>query len=105
MTNRAAVKTKEETKTEYKKKSLVDKDTIFHLLFGCCLGLVLGWLINNFNLAFIFGIILIPILEYITHRIAVGHATLFAKNSLVDLFFAALGLLVILIILQFLYHG
>ena len=89
-------------KEDHKKKPLVDKDTIFHLFFGCCLGLILGWLINNLILAFILGIILIPILEYITHRIAVGQVTLTAKNALVGLFFAAVGLLIILIILQFL---
>ncbi len=98
-------KRKEQTKLEHMKKPLVDRDSMFHFLFGCGLGVVLGLLINIFILALIVGIISIPILEYTVHRVATGYATLTTKNAMVDLFIAGLGLLLILIIFQIFYYS
>jgi hypothetical protein len=94
------VKSKEQIRGEHEKKPVLDKYTIIHFFFGCGLGWLLGLLLNIFVLALIMGLLLIPFLEYITHRIAIGYATLTTKNALVDLSFAALGLILILIILH-----
>ncbi|MFX1445855.1 MAG: hypothetical protein ACFFHV_20760 [Promethearchaeota archaeon] len=96
-----AEKTKENIESEHQQKRFLDKDTVFHLLFGCGLGLVLGLLIDIFVLALILGIILIPIFEYSVHRVITGYATLKSKNALVDLLFAGLGVVILLLIIQF----
>jgi len=104
MTEGEPEKSKEQTKLEHMKKPLVDKDTAFHFLFGCGLGMVLGLSINIFVLALILGIILIPVLEYTVHRIATGYATLTTRNAVVDLCIAGLGLILVLIIVWIFYY-
>ena len=84
-------KTKEQIELEHQQKPLIDKDTLVHFLFGCGLGLILGFFIDIFILALIFGFFLIPLIEYSVHKVFTGYAILKTKNALVDLLFAGLG--------------
>ena len=93
--------TKKEIESENHRKPLFDKGIIFHFLFGCGLGIILSILIDFLVLSLILGIILIPLIEYVVHKIFEGYATLKTKHALLDLIFTSVGLVFTLLTLQF----
>lgn len=54
---------------KHKEKNLLDKDSIFHFLFGSLLGVALGGIIQSLFITLIIGAILIPTIEYGLHII------------------------------------
>jgi len=96
-----------------KSKPPIDKDTPYHFIFGLISGIIASFILdlypikeNNVTailmrlLIILIGLILIPTLEFIAHKIVVGHASFKSINAIMDLFFAYFGFIIIMLALQ-----
>lgn len=84
--------------------NFIDKNSIYHFIFGSILGFSLNLFFKSLLFSLILGILLIPLLEYLFHKVIIGYSNLITKNALTDIFIAFIGFLFFLFLFNLIFY-